>query len=213
MADVLARLGEAGLVPVIKLEDVDKAVPLAETLAESGLPVAEVTFRTDAAEASIRGMTKKVPSVLVGAGTVLTVDNAKAALDAGASFVVTPGFNPKVVEFCLERGIPITPGINNPTGIESALDLGITTVKFFPAEASGGIAMIKALAAPYGMVRFIPTGGISKDNLAEYLRIPAILACGGSWIVPSKAIGEGDFSTVGSLITEAVGIVREARNT
>ena len=211
MAEVLTRLGEAGLVPVIKLENADKAVPLAETLAEAGLPVAEVTFRTDAAEASIRAMAKNVPSVLVGAGTVLTVDNAKAALDAGAAFIVTPGFNQRVVEFCLAKGVPITPGINNPTGIESALDLGITTVKFFPAEASGGIPMIKALSAPYGMVRFIPTGGISKDNLADYLKLPSIHACGGSWIVPSKAIGEGDFATVKSLITEAVAIVADTR--
>ncbi len=211
MADVLSRLESAGLVPVIKLEDASRAIPLAETLAESGLPVAEVTFRTDAAEASIRAIAKSVPSVLVGAGTVLTVDNAKAAMDAGAAFMVTPGFNRKVVEFCLERGIPVTPGINNPTGVESALDLGITTVKFFPSEPSGGIKMIKAMAAPYGMVRFIPTGGISKDNLADYLKVPAIMACGGSWIVPAKKITEGDFDTVGELIKEAVSIVKSVR--
>lgn len=210
--DVLQTLEKCILVPVIKLDSADSATPLAETLKANGLPVAEITFRTAAAGAAIRNIRRDVPDVLVGAGTVLSVDQVKEAVDAGASFIVTPGFNPAVVDYCVENRIPITPGINNPTGVESALVRGISVVKFFPAEASGGVKMIKAMAAPFTEVRYIPTGGISAANLGEYLALKAVLAVGGSWMVPSDKIKAGDFDAVGALVREAVSLARSLRS-
>ena len=169
MSELIEKLETAGLVPVIAIEDAENAVPLARAFADAGLPLAEITFRTAAAEDSIRNITREVPEVLVGAGTVLSVPQVQSAVSAGAKFIVSPGFNPKVVDFCVENGIPVVPGINNPTGIEMALDRGLEHVKFFPAEASGGLKMLKAMSAPYGKVKFLPTGGIKLDNLAEYL--------------------------------------------
>ncbi|MDR2588571.1 MAG: bifunctional 4-hydroxy-2-oxoglutarate aldolase/2-dehydro-3-deoxy-phosphogluconate aldolase, partial [Spirochaetales bacterium] len=160
MSDVLTTIGEIGLVPVIKIEDPKDAVPLAQALEAGDLPVAEVTFRTAAAEESIKRINAEVKGMLLGAGTVLTVDQVKKAVAAGAKFIVSPGFNPKVVEYCVKENIPITPGINNPSGIEMALEYGLKVLKFFPAENSGGLAMLKAMAAPYGGVSFIPTGGV-----------------------------------------------------
>lgn len=204
MENVLGRIGEIGLVPVIKIEDAKDAVPLAKALADGGLPVAEVTFRTSAAEESIRRIASEAPEVLVGAGTVLTVDQVKASVKAGARFIVSPGFNPKVAEYCVKEGVPITPGINNPSGIEAALELGIKTVKFFPAEQSGGLSMLKAMAAPYGDVSFIPTGGVGLDNMVSYLSWNRIVAVGGSWVAPADLIAAGKFEEITRLSSEAV---------
>ena len=209
--EVISRIADCRLVPVIKLDSADSAVPLAQALAESGLPVAEITFRTAAAGESIRRIAREAPQVLLGAGTVLTVDQIKEAVDAGAQFIVTPGFNPTVVEYCASNGIPITPGINNPTGIEAALSYGISVVKFFPAEASGGTRMLKAMSAPYGDVRFMPTGGVGPDNLGEYLALKSVVAVGGSWMVPGDKIKAGDFAAVGALVQEAVALARSLR--
>ncbi|TVQ40094.1 MAG: bifunctional 4-hydroxy-2-oxoglutarate aldolase/2-dehydro-3-deoxy-phosphogluconate aldolase [Spirochaetaceae bacterium] len=209
--NVLEQLGKNLLVPVIKLESADSATPLAETLLASGLPVAEITFRTAAAGAAIRSISRDVSDVLLGAGTVLTVDQVKEAMDAGAMFIVTPGFNPAVVDYCVEQRIPITPGINNPTGVEAALARGLSVVKFFPAEASGGVKMLKAMSAPYADVRYVPTGGVAAANLAEYLSVPTVLAVGGSWMVPADKIKAGDFEAVGALVREAVSLARSLR--
>ncbi len=213
MTDVLRTIQNHGLVPVIKLETADAAEPLAETLRDAGLPLAEVTFRTGAAEQSIRRIAAKVPDVLVGAGTILTIDQVKQAVDAGAAFIVTPGFNPRVVEYCVKNRIPITPGINNPTGVESALEFGLTTLKFFPAEASGGVAMLKALSGPYGEVRYIPTGGVNAKNLGQYLSLKNVAAVGGSWMVPADRIAQGEFEQVAQLTRDAVRLVGDIRNT
>ncbi len=200
-----------GLVPVIKLDSADSAVPLAGALQEAGLPVAEITFRTEAAEESIKRVAKELPDVALGAGTVLKVEQVKRAVDAGAAFIVTPGFNPKVVEYCLEQNIPITPGVNNPTAVEQALDYDLATLKFFPAEASGGIKMLKALGGPYGGVSFVPTGGVNANNLKEYLSLKNVAAVGGSWMVPSAQISAGEFDTIVKLTREALDIVRSVR--
>ena len=209
--NVLQIIEKCVLVPVIKLDSADRATPLARTLRDGGLPVAEVTFRTAAAGQSIRNISRDVPEVLLGAGTVLTVDQVKEAVDSGASFIVTPGFNPSVVDYCVEHGIAITPGINNPTGVEAALARGIDVVKFFPAEASGGVKMLKAMAAPYTEVRYVPTGGVSAANLAEYLALPAVFAVGGSWMVPADSIQSGDFEAIGALVREAVKLAGSLR--
>lgn len=206
MHEVLEQISALKIVPVIKIEDPGRAVRLGEALIEGGLPVAEVTFRTDAAEESIRELTRHLPDLLVGAGTVLRVDQVKQAVDAGAEFIVSPGFNPRVVDYCVEHDIPITPGVNNPTGVEMGLERGIRVLKFFPAEASGGIAMLKAMSAPYGSVSFIPTGGINPGNLAEYLSLPAVLACGGSWMVKGDLIDSGEYATIERLCREAVAV-------
>ena len=204
MNPILEELSKIGIVPVIKIDDAKDAVPLAKALLDGGLPCAEVTFRTAAAKDAIAAMSKAFPEMLVGAGTVLTTEQADAAVAAGAKFIVSPGLNPDVVRHCVERNIPIVPGINNPTGIEQALSLGLTTVKFFPAEPSGGVKMIKAMAAPYGNVTFMPTGGVSAENLSQYLSFPKIIACGGSWMVPSDKIATGDFAGIEKLVREAV---------
>ena len=182
---VLEEIAKIGIVPVIKIENAKDAKPLAAALLAGGLPCAEVTFRTAAAGEAIAEMTCAYPEMLVGAGTVLTTAQVDAAVAAGAKFIVSPGLNPDVVRHCTARGIPVVPGINNPSGIEQALALGLTTVKFFPAEPSGGVGMIKAMSAPYGGVTFMPTGGVGPDNLREYLAFPKIIACGGSWMVKS----------------------------
>ncbi|MBR5896904.1 MAG: bifunctional 4-hydroxy-2-oxoglutarate aldolase/2-dehydro-3-deoxy-phosphogluconate aldolase [Lachnospiraceae bacterium] len=169
-----------------------------------GLPCAEVTFRTAAAEESIKIMAEAFPEMLVGAGTVLTIEQADRAIAAGAKFIVSPGFNEKIVKHCLEKGVPMVPGINNPTGIEAALELGLDTVKFFPAEASGGIEMIKAMAAPYTAVKFMPTGGINAKNICDYLAFDKIIACGGSWMVKKDLVAAGKFDEIRALTEEAV---------
>lgn len=204
MNKILNRISTIGIVPVIKIDDVEKAVPLAKALCDGGLPCAEVTFRTEQAEEAIRRITKELPEMVVGAGTVLTVEKVKAAVAAGASFIVSPGLNPKVVGCCVENGIPVVPGCANPSDVELALSFGLDTVKFFPAEAAGGINMIKAMAAPYGNVKFMPTGGISQKNLNDYLSFGKIIACGGSWMVKEDLIASGSFDKITALTREAV---------
>lgn len=211
MGNVHETIHEAGLVPVIKIDDAKQAVPLARTLAKAGLPIAEITFRTDAAPEALAAVGKEVPEVLLGAGTVLSMKQAQTALDSGAKFIVAPGFNPRVVDFCLEREIPVTPGVNSPTDIEMGIERGLTLLKFFPAEASGGVKMVKALSAPYREIRFIPTGGIKPENLGDYLALPSVAACGGSWMVPGDALNAGDFEKIEQLVREAVDLVAKLR--
>ena len=203
----LARVAELKVVPVIALDDAGKADDLASALVEGGLPVAEVTFRTAGAPQTISTMAAR-GDMEVGAGTVRTLDQAKAAMDAGATYLVSPGFNSAVTKWAVDRGIPILPGVDSTLGVEMALALGLDTVKFFPAGASGGLAKIKALHGPYGDVRFVPTGGISAANLAEWLAHPAIIACGGSWLVARKLLDTGNWNEVKRLTAEAVAEAR-----
>jgi 2-dehydro-3-deoxyphosphogluconate aldolase/(4S)-4-hydroxy-2-oxoglutarate aldolase len=198
------RIEKFGLVPVIKLEEASQAVPLADALCRGGLPVAEVTFRTSAAAESIRRIRAAHPEMCVGAGTVLSEEQARKALDAGAEFMVSPGFNRPVVEFCLAEGVPVVPGCSGPTDMEMALGYGLSAVKFFPAEASGGIVALKAMAAPYGSLRFMPTGGVDAKNLKDYLAFDRVFACGGSWMVKEDLLAAGDFASVERLAAEAV---------
>ena len=211
--DVIKELSLIGLVPVIKIDDAKDAAPLAHALDEGGLPCAEVTFRTAAAAEAIAEMVKACPDMLVGAGTVLTTAQVDEAVAAGAKFIVSPGLNPNVVKYCVERNIPVMPGINNPSGIEQAMELGLKVVKFFPAEPSGGLNMLKAMAAPYGGVRFMPTGGISPSNVGDYLAWNRIIACGGSWMVPAKMLAAGDFEGIKRLAREAVDTMLNLRFT
>lgn len=202
--DILKEISNIGIIPVIKINDASKAVPLAKALIDGGLAAAEVTFRTDAAEESIRAISKAFPDMIVGAGTVLTIDQAQRALNAGAKFIVSPGFNPKVVKWCLEQGVTPLPGINTPSEIEQALELGLKVVKFFPAEQSGGLAKIKAMSAPYGGVKFMPTGGINTENVCEYLASNKILACGGSFMVKESYIDNDNWDEITALTKKAV---------
>lgn len=204
MNSVIEEISKIGIVPVIALDDAKDAEPLAKALCEGGLPCAEVTFRTAAAEESIRIMSEKFPEMLVGAGTVLTTEQADRAVAAGAKFIVSPGLNPKVVAHCTSKNIPVVPGCANPSDIEQAIELGLDVVKFFPAEAAGGLKMIKAMSAPYTAVRFMPTGGINADNLIEYLNFGKIIACGGSWMVSKDMVAAGDFDKITRLTREAV---------
>ena len=204
MNDVLKQIGAYGVVPVVKIDDAKDAVPLAKALVDGGLPVAEVTFRTDAAEEAISAMAKAYPNMLLGAGTVLTTEQVDRAVAAGASFIVSPGLNPKVVKYCVDKNIPITPGCSNPSDIEAAIELGLKVVKFFPAEACGGLNAIKAMSAPYGGIKFMPTGGISEKNIDSYLEFGKILACGGSWMVKDSLIKNGEFDEITRLTREAV---------
>ena len=186
--DMINELSRIGIVPVIAINDAADAVPLCKALAEGGLPCAEITFRTAAAAEAIANVARELPDVLVGAGTVLTCEQVDRAIAAGAKFIVSPGLNPEVVKHCIERGVPVTPGTSNPSDIEMALSLGLKTVKFFPAEAAGGIKYIKSIAAPYVDVTFMPTGGVNEKNLLDYLSFPKIKCCGGSWMVPADAV-------------------------
>ena len=205
--DIFERLSLAGLIPVIKIQNAADAVPLCRALKNGGLPVAEITFRTDAAEEAIRLVHEQLPDVLLGAGTVLTKDQADRAVAAGASYIVSSGLNPEVVRHCQSKGYPVLPGCANPSDVETALSLGLHTVKLFPAEALGGVKLIRAMAAPYGDVKFVPTGGISEKNLPDYLACPAVAACGGSWMVPQSAIDEQDWGRVETLTREAVRVM------
>ena len=211
MNDTLKQIGSTGIVPVVVLNKVSDAEPLAEALIKGGLPCAEVTFRTDAAEESIRAIAKKFPDMFVGAGTVLTTEQVDRAIGAGAKFIVSPGLNPKVVEYCIKKGYPITPGIMTPTELEVALGFGLDVVKFFPAENAGGLKMIKAMSAPYTMMKFMPTGGINAKNVRDYLACDKILACGGSWMVKGDLINAGAFDEIERLTKEAAAIVKEIR--
>ena len=207
MNKILKKIGELGIVPVVKIEKAEDALPLGRALLDGDLPIAEITFRTSAAEESIKSLTRELPELLVGAGTVLTVEQTKKAVSAGAKFIVSPGFNPKVVDYCITNNISITPGINNPTQIEVALERGIEVVKFFPAEASGGLSLLKSMSAPYTGIKFIPTGGINQNNLRSYLSYNKVHACGGSWMVKPELISSGNFDDVTRLTKEAVSIM------
>lgn len=211
MTEMMKQLQKIGIIPVVVLNDAKDALPLAECLVKGGLPCAEVTFRTAAAEESIRQMAKAYPDMIIGAGTVLTCEQADRAIDAGAKFIVSPGFNPKVTEYVLKRGIPMTPGVCTPTEIEAALQFDLDVLKFFPAEPSGGLKMIKALAAPYVGINFMPTGGISAANVRDYLAYDRIVACGGSWMVNGSLVKEGKFDEIEKLVREAADIVKEIR--
>lgn len=211
MNAVLEQFQKIGIIPVVVLDDAKDAEALGKALMEGGLPAAEVTFRTEAAEESIRIMAEKFPDMLVGAGTVLTTDQVDRAVAAGAKFIVSPGLNPKVVKYCIEKNIPVTPGTQTPTEMEQAIELGLDIVKFFPAEPAGGLKMIKAVSAPYTMLKFMPTGGISAENVREYLAFDKILACGGSWMVKKDLIKNGEFDKIKEMVAEAAAIVKEVR--
>ena len=204
MNRILEKIQKIGIVPVVVLDDPKDAAPLAEALCKGGLPCAEITFRTAAAEESIRIMTERFPDMLVGAGTVLTIEQADRARAAGARFIVSPGLNPAVVRHCMEIGIPVIPGTATPSDVEAAMGLGLDVVKFFPAEQAGGIAMIKAMSAPYGNIKFMPTGGINAKNLNTYLAFSKIIACGGSWMVAKDLLAARDWGKVTQLCQEAV---------
>lgn len=195
------RLQQIKIVPVIAINDAAHAVPLAKVLVENGLPCAEVTFRTDAAQESIRLMRDAYPELLIGAGTVLTTQQVDQAISAGVDFIVSPGLNPTTVRYCQQRGIAIVPGVNNPSLVEQAMELGLKTLKFFPAEPSGGVAMLKALSAVYP-VQFMPTGGVNPRNVADYLAIPSVVACGGTWMVPSDLMDSGNWDEIARLVRE-----------
>ena len=211
MKDLAERFHEVGVVPVVVLEDVKDAVPLAQALVEGGLPCAEVTFRTAAAEESIRLMAEKFPEMLVGAGTVLTVEQVDRAVQAGAEFIVSPGFDPEIVDYCIAKKIPVFPGCITPSEAAQAVRRGLSVIKFFPAEQAGGLAFIKAMAAPYTSLSFMPTGGINPENVKKYLEYDRIFACGGSWMVKGKLIAEGRFDEIEKLTREAAEIVKNIR--
>lgn len=211
MSTIFEKFSKIGIIPVVVLEDAKDAEPLGKALMEGGLPCAEVTFRTTAAEEAIKIMTEKFPDMLVGAGTVLTTEQADSAIAAGAKFIVSPGLNPDVVAHCVKKGIPVTPGTCTPTDVEKALTFGLDVVKFFPAEPAGGLDFIKAIAAPYVGVKFMPTGGINANNVRDYLKYDRIIACGGSWMVKGDLIKAGDFEKIKELTAEAAGIVKEIR--
>lgn len=193
MKSIEERFAELKVVPVVVLNDVKDAAPLAKALVEGGLPCAEVTFRTEAAAESLRIMAEAYPDMLVGAGTVLTTEQVDKAVEAGAKFIVSPGFDPEIVDYCIEKNIPVFPGCATPSEVAQAVKRGLKVVKFFPAEQAGGLAMIKAMAAPYNMLKFMPTGGINTKNLKEYLACDKILCCGGSWMVKGDMVEAGEF--------------------
>lgn len=204
MYKILQQIQEFGIVPVVVLDDSKDAYQLANSLCSGGLPCAEVTFRTDAAEDSIKIISKAFPNMLVGAGTVLTVNQVDKAVKAGAKFIVSPGLNPKIVKYCINNNIPIIPGISSPSDIELAIELGLNVVKFFPSEALGGLSTIKAISGPYTNMKFMPTGGINSSNLNSYLAFDKIIACGGSWMVKKDLIKSGDFNKITQLTKDAV---------
>jgi 2-dehydro-3-deoxyphosphogluconate aldolase / (4S)-4-hydroxy-2-oxoglutarate aldolase len=205
---VLDTLRQLKLVPVIVIDDPDSAPALGRALVEGGLPCAEVTFRTARAREALMRLTSECPEVLAGAGTVLTPSHAREALDAGAKFIVAPGFNPAVVDYCLENDVPVFPGVATPSEIEAAMTRDLTVLKFFPAEPLGGVSYLKAICAPYGALEFMPTGGISVQNVGSYLAFPKVVACGGSWMAPSEWIAAGEFTRIVEEVQKAVGVVQ-----
>ena len=208
---MIEQFKKIGIIPVVVLDDAKDAVPLAKALCEGGLPCAEVTFRTAAAEESIRAMSAAFPDMLIGAGSVLTKDQVDKAIAAGAKFIVSPGFDPEIVKYCLEKGMPITPGTETPSEMQQALALGIRTVKFFPAEPSGGLNMIKAVGAALVDLTFMPTGGINAKNVGDYLAYDRIIACGGGGMVKKDQVAAGEFDKIREMVAEAAGIVKEIR--
>ncbi|MDR3545044.1 MAG: bifunctional 4-hydroxy-2-oxoglutarate aldolase/2-dehydro-3-deoxy-phosphogluconate aldolase [Candidatus Limnocylindrales bacterium] len=210
--DLAAALRDAGVVPVVTLTRPEQAVPVAEALLAGGLACVEITFRSDAAPAAIEAIRARVPSLLVGAGTILTVAQADTAMAAGASFLVAPGFNPAVVDHVLDRGIPMLPGVCTPSEIEQALARGLELVKFFPAAAMGGVAFLRALAGPYPMLRYVPTGGITPENAVEYLALRSVVAVGGTWLTTQDVVAAGEWATITGLAADAAAMVRRARD-
>ena len=206
--NVIQKIGELKLIPVVIIENSVYANPLGQTLIEAGLPIIEITFRTQAAEQSISDLTNEISDLFVGAGTVLRIDQVKKAVSAGARFIVTPGFNPKIVDYCIDNKIPIIPGVNTPSMVEWALDKGLKIVKFFPANLSGGTKMLKSLAGPYPEMRFIPTGGINNECLIDYLKLSNVFACGGSWIVKKDLISSGQFEEIKRLTKNALALIK-----
>lgn len=210
--NVSETIQKMGVVPVVVLNDAKDAAPLAKALVEGGLPCAEVTFRTEAAEECIRIMANDFPEMFVGAGTVLTIEQVDRAVAAGAKFIVSPGFDPEIVDYCIEKDIPVYPGCITPSEVAQAVKRGLKVIKFFPAEQFGGLATIKALAAPYTGIKFMPTGGVSAKNLESYLSFDKIVACGGSWMVKGDLVKEGKFDEIKELVKEAVQLVADIRN-
>jgi len=204
MTPTLEQLGLIGIIPVVVIEDEANAEPLAQALLDGGLSTMEVTFRTAAAKNAMTRIAKAYPMMLLGAGTVLTVDQVKTAVNCGAQYIVSPGLSRNVIEYCMQNGIAVTPGVATPTEIEAALDLGLQVVKFFPAEANGGLEYLKAISAPFKQMKFIPTGGIDEANLLPYLKFPQVLACGGSWMVKADLISNKRFDDVKRLTEQAV---------
>ena len=211
MSTVIEKISAFGIIPVVVLEDAKDAAPLAKALVEGGLSCAEVTFRTDTAEESIKILTSEYPDMFVGAGTVLTIEQVDRAVAAGAKFIVSPGFDPEIVDYCLSKEISVFPGCITPSEVAQAVKRGLKAVKFFPAEQFGGVAAIKAIAAPYVGVKFMPTGGINAKNLESYLRCDKIVACGGSWMVKGDLIKEGKFNEIKAMTEEAVKLAAEIR--
>ena len=212
MKDVCQCFYETGVIPVVVLDTPEQAVPLARALLEGGLPVMEVTFRTAAAEESIRRIAREVPEILVGAGTVLDRNTAAVARDAGAQFIVSPGLNPDEAAYCLEQGLPVFSGVATATELQAAVCAGLTAVKFFPAEQMGGPGMLKALGAAFPNVRFMPTGGVRLENLESYLSLPNVMACGGSWVCPVKLLRGGEYGKITALCREARAEVERVRS-
>jgi 2-dehydro-3-deoxyphosphogluconate aldolase/(4S)-4-hydroxy-2-oxoglutarate aldolase len=200
------KLSEIKVVPVIAIKDASKAVKLAQVLIENGLPCAEVTFRTEQAGQAMKNMREAYPEMLIGAGTVLTSAQVDEAIEVGCDFIVSPGFNPTTVKYCQQRNITIVPGVNNPSLVEQAMEMGLRTLKFFPAEPSGGVSMLKALTAVYP-VQFMPTGGVSPKNVNDYLSIPAVIACGGTWMVPNDLIENEKWDELAVLVKEVAGLI------
>ncbi len=205
--NIIEQIEKIGIVPVIKIDKIENALPLAKALCDGGLMAAELTFRTDCAEEAIRIISNELPEMLVGAGTVLNIETVDRAVAAGAKFIVTPGFNQKVVKYCIDKNIPVLPGCPTSSDIENALEMGLSVVKFFPAEQLGGINMIKALAAPYTKIKFMPTGGVNQNNINSYLAFDKIVACGGSWMVKEELIESGNFAKITELTREAIDTV------
>ena len=208
---IFKTMEKYGVVPVAVIEDLKNATNLSKTLLDAGLPILEITFRTRAAEKSIRLISEKFPEILLGAGTVLRIEQVSTAIKSGAQFIVTPGFNPKIVDYCLSKEITIIPGLNSPTFVEWALERGLKVVKFFPAEVSGGISMLKALSGPYPEMSFIPTGGINEKNLVSYLKLKNVIACGGSWLVKKGLISSGNFTEIRNRVEHALELVANAK--
>jgi 2-dehydro-3-deoxyphosphogluconate aldolase/(4S)-4-hydroxy-2-oxoglutarate aldolase len=208
---IIERAREIGIIPVVSIPKLEHALPLAEALLEGGLPCAEITFRTVAAAEAVARIRSRFPEIFLGAGTVLTIEQAETAISAGAEFIVSPGTNLTVVDYCLSKGVTIFPGVCTPTEIEMALSKGVDALKFFPAEPMGGVKFLQAICAPYRNVRFIPTGGIDTTNIGQYLALPQVVACGGSWMVKPELFEAGDFAKVKQLAAEAVTLARELR--
>ncbi|PMM36912.1 bifunctional 4-hydroxy-2-oxoglutarate aldolase/2-dehydro-3-deoxy-phosphogluconate aldolase [Vibrio lentus] len=203
MTTLNEQLASLKVIPVIAINRAEDAIPLGKALVENGMPCAEITLRTECAIEAIRIMRKEFPDMLIGSGTVLTNEQVDASIEAGVDFIVSPGFNPRTVQYCIDKGVAIVPGVNNPSLVEQAMEMGLRTLKFFPAEPSGGTGMLKALTAVYP-VKFMPTGGVSLKSVDEYLSIPSVLACGGTWMVPTNLIDEGKWDELGKLVRDAV---------